>query len=88
MDASSEVRATLSLDVQGGAVLRPLVKRGVELHAARSEGRWASPYIRYDGWTVDEALDLHSSREVSAENWAELGRLFVEYFDDDKLRRE
>ncbi len=41
-----------------------------------------------NGWTVDEALDLHSSREVSAENWAELGRLFVEYFDDDKLQRE
>lgn len=54
--------------------------------AAWSSDDWATPYIRYD-WTVDEALDHHASRQVTAEDWIELGRLFVEYFDDNETRR-
>ncbi|WP_341976846.1 hypothetical protein [Microbacterium sp. LWO13-1.2] len=54
--------------------------------AALNDDDCATPYIRYD-WTVDEALDHHASREVTAEDWKELGRLFVEYFDENEVRR-
>lgn len=56
--------------------------------AAWNDEDWAVPYVRYDGWTVEEALDLHSSSSsVSAADWTELGRLFVEYFDEHEMRR-
>ncbi|GAA2895474.1 hypothetical protein [Microbacterium esteraromaticum] len=56
--------------------------------AAWGDEDWAVPYVRYEGWSVSEALDHHASREVTAEDWVELGRLFVEYFDEDEVRRE
>lgn len=54
--------------------------------AAWNEDDWAVPYIRHD-WSVADALAHHESREVSAEDWVELGRLFVEYFDEHEVRR-
>ena len=55
--------------------------------AAWNDEDWAVPYIRYEEWSVDEALDHHASKEVAAEDWVELGRLFVEYFDEREVRR-
>lgn len=54
--------------------------------AAWNEDEWAVPYIRHE-WAVDEALDHHASREVAAEDWMELGRLFVENLDENEVRR-
>lgn len=55
--------------------------------AAWDLDRWCSPYIVYDGWTVEEALDLHADADVTAQDWIELGRLFVEYFETEDVRR-
>ena len=55
--------------------------------AAWESDRWSTPYITYEDWTVDEALDLHADAGVSAEDWTELGRLFVEYFKPEEVRR-
>ncbi|MDQ0537726.1 hypothetical protein QF011_000256 [Curtobacterium flaccumfaciens] len=55
--------------------------------AAWESGRWAAPYVAYPGWSVDEALDLHADSEVSAEDWIQLGALFVEYFKPEEVRR-
>ncbi len=55
--------------------------------AAWERGRWCAPYITYDDWTVEEALDLHADANVTALDWIELGRLVVEYFEPEKLRR-
>ncbi|MFJ2543034.1 hypothetical protein [Microbacterium sp. NPDC087589] len=56
--------------------------------AAWSEERWAVPYIRYDGWSVEDALEHHASPEVSAEDWEELGRLFVSQLSEHEMIRE
>ncbi|QDE35577.1 hypothetical protein FIV50_12750 [Microbacterium foliorum] len=53
-----------------------------------TEGRWATPHIRYDSWTLEDALDHHSSTQVSADDWTELGRLFVESFTPGEVIRE
>lgn len=55
--------------------------------AAWQRDRWSAPYIAYENWTVDEALDLHADAEVSADEWIELGRLFIEDFKPDQVRR-
>ncbi|GAB2562180.1 hypothetical protein [Leucobacter ruminantium] len=54
--------------------------------AAWDESQWCAPYLTQD-WTVEEALEHHSDDEVSAEDWAELGRLFVEHFKPEEVRR-
>lgn len=53
--------------------------------AAWERGSWSTPYITYEDWTVDEALDLHADADVSAEDWTELGRLFVEYSKPEEV---
>lgn len=55
--------------------------------AAWESGRWCAPYVTYESWTVDEALDLHATATVTADDWVELGRLFVEYFKPEEVRR-
>lgn len=55
--------------------------------AAWESGRWCAAYITYDGWTVEEALGLHARADVTAQDWMELGRLFVEYFKPEELQR-
>lgn len=55
--------------------------------AAWESGRWCVPYVTYEGWSVDDALDLIANDEVSAEDWTALGRLFVEYFKPEEVRR-
>lgn len=62
-------------------------KRRTGACAAWERGSWCAPYITYDGWTVEEALDLHADADVSAQDWIELGRLFVEYFKPEEVRR-
>lgn len=59
-------------------------RRGV--CAAWERGRWSEPYITYEDWTVEEALDLHADDQVTADDWIELGRLFVEYFKPEEVR--
>ncbi|RKE11108.1 hypothetical protein C8E86_6030 [Catellatospora citrea] len=49
-------------------------------------GRWSEPYIFYDGWTVDECLELVADERASGEDWKEFGQLYVSYFKPDKLR--
>lgn len=61
-------------------------ERRVGACAAWERGRWSAPYIMYDNWTVEEALNLHASVGTSAEDWIELGRLFVEYFRPEDVR--
>ena len=55
--------------------------------AAWERDRWSAPYIAYEDWTVDEALDLHADGDVTADDWIELGRLFVEDFRPEQVRR-
>ena len=55
--------------------------------AAWERGKWCAPYIAYDGWTVEEALDLHADADVTARDWIELGRLFVVYFKPEEVQR-
>lgn len=55
--------------------------------AAWERGRWSEPYITYESWTVEEALALHADAVVTAEDWIELARLFVEDFKPEELRR-
>ena len=55
--------------------------------AAWSEDVWAVPYIRFDGWSVEDALDHHASARVSADDWVELGRLFTERLDEHEVQR-
>lgn len=60
-------------------------RRGV--CAAWESGRWNEPYLAYEGWTVEEALDLHADEVISAHDWIELGGLFVEHFKSEEVRR-
>lgn len=62
-------------------------ERRVGVRAAWERGQWSEPYVTYKGWAVDEVLDLHADEGTSAENWIELGRLFVEYFKPEEVRR-
>lgn len=62
-------------------------ERRIGACAAWESGGWCIPYIVYEGWTVEEALDLHADADVSAESWTELGRLFVEYFKPGEVQR-
>jgi len=62
-------------------------ERRVGACAAWESGKWCVPYITYEGWTVDEALDLHADADVTSEDWIELGRLFVEYFKPEEVQR-
>lgn len=55
--------------------------------AAWESGRWNEPYVTYESWTVEEALDLHADDSVTARDWIELGRLFVEYFKPEEVLR-
>jgi hypothetical protein len=55
--------------------------------AAWASGRWCQPYVTYESWTVDEALDLIADSRVTADDWIELGRLFVEDFRPEEVRR-
>lgn len=55
--------------------------------AAWERSLWSAPYIIYDDWTVEDALDLHADGDVSVEDWVELGRLFVEDFKPEQVRR-
>lgn len=55
--------------------------------AAWKHGTWCTPYVTLDDWTVAEALDLHADSNVTAQDWIELGRLFVEYFKPEDVRR-
>lgn len=55
--------------------------------AAWERDRWCAPYITYDGWTVEEALDLHAEGDVTAQDWIELGRFFVEHFKPEEVQR-
>lgn len=55
--------------------------------AAWEDGRWRAPYITYDGWTVEEALALHADADVTADDWIELGRLFVECFKPEEVQQ-
>lgn len=54
--------------------------------AAWDENQWCAPYLTQD-WSVEEALEHHSDAEISADDWAELGRLFVEHFKPEEVRR-
>ena len=56
--------------------------------AAWECGQWSAPYIAFEGWTVDEALNLQADGEITAEDWVELGRLFVEDFVPEQLRQQ
>lgn len=62
-------------------------ERRVGACAAWDSGRWSAPYITLDDWTVEEALDLHADSDVTADDWIELGRLFVEHFKPEELQR-
>jgi hypothetical protein len=55
--------------------------------AAWKRDKWSAPYIAYQGLTVEEALALLADEAVSADDWIELGRLFVEYFKPGQVRR-
>ena len=55
--------------------------------AAWEIGRWSAPYVTLDDWTVNEALDLHADANVTADDWIELGQLFVEYFKPEEIHR-
>lgn len=56
--------------------------------AAWDLDRWCSPYIVYDEWTVEEALELHADdTDVTAQDWIELGRLFVGRLKPEELWR-
>lgn len=55
-------------------------------YAAWASGTWVEPYVTINGWTVEESLDAHADADVSADDWVELGRLFVEYFKPDEIR--
>lgn len=57
------------------------------VRAAWRCGRWAEPYIVLEGWTVDECLELHADDRASAEDWIELGRLYVDSFESEQVRR-
>lgn len=48
---------------------------------------WSFPYITFEGWSIDLALEHHADGDVTVDDWVELGRLFVEYFDSDHLQR-
>jgi len=36
-----------------------------------------TPYVAFDDWSVDQALDLNENDDVTSEDWKDLGRLFV-----------
>lgn len=54
--------------------------------AAWDEDQWSTPYLTNPRWTVKDALDHISDSDVSAEEWRELGRLFVEHFKPSDIR--
>ena len=56
-------------------------------YAAWASGTWAEPYVTINGWTVAESLDAHTDGDVTADDWVELGRLFVERFKPAEVRR-
>jgi hypothetical protein len=56
--------------------------------AAWRTGRWSEPYVSYQGWTVEECLDLHADERASAEDWVELGLLYVSGFKREEVRRD
>ncbi len=88
VDASVPTSAVLIASVLGFAVI-PFAGWLSDRFGRRITYRvFCLPYVRYEGWSVSEALDHHASREVTAEDWVELGRLFVEYFDEQEVRRE
>ena len=62
-------------------------ERRVGACAAWESGRWCEPYVTYNDWTVEEALELHADADVSAGDWIELGRLFVEYSKPEEIQR-
>lgn len=56
--------------------------------AAWARGQWSEPYVSMDSWTVDECLDhLLAEDGVRPEEWVELGRLFVDHFKPEHVRR-
>lgn len=61
-------------------------RRGVV--AAWQSGRWAVPYLldSHQDWTVDECLDLIADERASAEDWKELGGLYVAKFKPEDIR--
>jgi hypothetical protein len=61
-------------------------ERRQSVSAAWSMGRWAQPYVLYDGWTVDECLDLHADERASVDDWKELGSLYVATFKPEQIR--
>jgi hypothetical protein len=54
--------------------------------AAWDSGIWSTPYLTIADWTVDDALEVHANTDVSADDWIELGRLFVAEFKSDEVR--
>ena len=55
--------------------------------AAWKSGRWNEPYVAYESWTVEEALDLHADDSVTAGDWIDLGRLFVDALKPEEMLR-
>lgn len=57
------------------------------VRAAWKRGQWAEPYVTLHGWTVDECLDLHADERASVRDWQNLGRLYVDWFKPEQIRR-
>ncbi len=55
--------------------------------AAWNYGRWAEPYVMLDGWTIDDCLKLHADDRADIKDWKNLGRLYIEYFKPERIKR-
>ena len=54
--------------------------------AARQRGRWSEPYVLLNEWTVDECIECHADERASAEDWKDLGKLYVSQFKPEQVR--
>lgn len=57
------------------------------VRAAWRRGQWSEPYVLLSEWTVDECLDCHADERASADDWKDLGALYVAEFKPEHLRR-
>jgi len=61
--------------------------RRTAVSAAWEQDKWSRPVITLGDWIVGECLDLHADERASADDWIELGRLFVAEFNPDQMIR-
>ena len=62
-------------------------ERRQDVVATWGEDQLGTPYLNNPRWPVEEALDHISDSDAPADEWRELGWLFIERFKPSDVRR-